>query len=219
MTPTNGIARVSPAANPRETYILARTSCRWIDKWYSDFMSNPEKILRELDRHLHGVVDLILYGRGALSLAFPDYEDWSSTMDIDVIIPTLMVETFDMNSDFWNGLEKTNSTLCDEGLYLTHLFLEEQVILSKDWRNHCKPIRLPGLRNLNLSRPAIEDLILTKMMRIDPQDRADIRKLAVYVPQQKNWADIFASAIVPDVPEIREAFNHNQEWFRSEVLG
>ncbi|MCC5850915.1 MAG: hypothetical protein JJU29_22735 [Verrucomicrobia bacterium] len=99
-------------------------------------MTNPEKILRELDRHLHGAVDLILYGRGALSLAFPDYVDWSSTMDIDVII----------------------------------------------------------IGN-------------------------DIRKLAVYVPQQKNWAEIFASAIIPNVPEIREAFKNNQEWFRHEVLG
>lgn len=70
-------------------------------------MTNPEKILRELDGHLQRPVTLILYGRGALSLAFPGLETWENTMDVDVIIPTIEVDSFDQNFDFWDAVAKT----------------------------------------------------------------------------------------------------------------
>ena len=179
-------------------------------------MTNPEKILRELDRHLHQPVSLILYGRGALSLAFPGLGAWESTMDVDVIIPTIEVDAFDQNFDFWDAVTRTNENLAAEGLYITHVFLEEQVILSKEWRNHCAPIFLPELKHLSISRPSTKDLILTKMMRIDPQDRDDIRELLAYAPRQENWVEIFDSATMPDIPEIKEAFRKNTEWFLEE---
>lgn len=180
-------------------------------------MTNPEKILRELDRNLHQSVSLILYGRGALALAFPGLEAWESTMDVDVIIPSIEVDAFDQNFDFWDAVTRTNETLAAEGLYLTHVFLEEQVILSKDWRNHCEPILLSGLKHLSMSRPSTKDLILTKLMRIDPQDRDDIRTLMAYIPRQENWSDIFASANIPDIPDIKEAFQKNTEWLLGEL--
>ncbi len=181
-------------------------------------MTNPEKILLELDKNLQNPVELILYGRAALSLAFLDGGDWAATMDVDVIIPNLSVAAFDQNLDFWKALEQTNSALESEGLYLTHVFLEEQVILSKEWRTRCVPIVMEGLKNLTVHRPSTEDLILTKMMRVDPQDREDILNLHQYVSQDIEWKSFFTSAVVPDIPEIQEAFFKNQEWFVEKVL-
>jgi hypothetical protein len=54
-------------------------------------------------------------------------------------------------------------------------------------------------------------VILTKMMRIDPQDFADIR----FLLQQERLdsaalQEAFQAANVPDITEIKEAFHHNQ---------
>lgn len=181
-------------------------------------MTNPEKILLELDKNLQNPVELILYGRAALSLAFLDGGDWAATMDVDVIIPNLSVEAFDQNLDFWKALEQTNRALESEGLYLTHVFLEEQVILSEEWKTRCIPIVMNGLKKLAVNRPSTEDLILTKMMRVDPQDRDDIRKLYGYVPHDIDWKSLFVCAKVPDIHEIQDAFLQNQEWFFEQVM-
>ena len=52
------------------------------------------------------------------------------------------------------------------------------------------------------------------MMRVDPQDRDD----ALLLVQQINaspadWQAWFDRARVPDVPEIRDAFEKNKLWF------
>ena len=64
--------------------------------------------------------------------------------------------------------------------------------------------------------PVPIDLALTKMMRIDPEDREDlsyvIRKTNLSVEQLKfNWE----GAICPELNEIKEAFIPPEEHFHS----
>jgi hypothetical protein len=123
-------------------------------------MNQPEKILRTLDSHLTRPTRLILYGRAALALGYqaPNLE-WFATMDVDAILPMLEMTT----------IELTNSQLEPTGLYITHLFTEDQVILAPTWLDKLVPIKLPSLEKLQLFRPSILDLMLTKMMRVAPQ--------------------------------------------------
>jgi len=59
--------------------------------------------------------------------------------------------------------------LSKEGLYLTHLFRESEVIIQPDWP--ARRVRLPlQLARLTVYRPATIDLVLTKMARADDQD-------------------------------------------------
>ena len=100
------------------------------------------------------------------------------------------------------------------GLYMTHIFLEEQIILTPDWFE--KTVLLDaGLSRLKIRRPSTLDLILTKMMRGDDADlleidfliKADIISLATLEAT-------FSIARVPDIPEIEEIFLRSQKAIR-----
>lgn len=76
---------------------------------------------------------------------------------------------------FWDALEAANKELEPSGLHMTHLFSDEQVILSSGWLERAVPIQLtPACLHLKLARPAGIDLLLTKMMRHAPQDLHDL---------------------------------------------
>lgn len=180
-------------------------------------MNHPEVILRTLDRHLGRPARLILYGRAALSLGFPDAPvEFAATMDVDAILPSIEMAAIEEDDDFWEALEKTNTELESDGLYMTHLFVEDQLILTPDWLDRLQPVHLKGLRHLRLHRPDTGDLILTKMMRVDPQDRDDIRFLMERMPGVP--IGLFLSrARIPDIPEIRDAFDQNCQWLRKQT--
>lgn len=177
-------------------------------------MNHPEIILRTLDRHLIAPVRLILYGRAALALGFPSPDpEHEATLDVDAILPLIETELIESNDQFWTALEETNRELEPQGLYITHLFGEDQVVLSRDWLEFLVPVELPGLRHLSLFRPSTTDLILTKMMRIDPQDRADILFLLDQgSPRLESVLISPESTQLPDVPEIISAFEANKKW-------
>lgn len=179
-------------------------------------MNHPEKILRILDSHLFQPTRLILYGRAALALGFRDVpSSFHTTLDVDAILPENEMSSIEADDQFWTAIEKTNDQLASTGLYITHLFTDSQVILSPDWLDHLEPITLPGLKHLQLFRPAIHDLILTKMMRVDPEDRSDIEfLLSPSAPDPSTLERLFASANVPDIPEIADAFRDNIQWLR-----
>ncbi len=42
---------------------------------------------------------------------------------------------------------------------MTHLFMESQVFLRRDWERHIVPVVRPVLRHLKLFRPATIDLV------------------------------------------------------------
>lgn len=176
-------------------------------------MNNPEKILRTLDGHLNQKMRLILYGRAALVLGYDQApQEFGATMDVDAILPEVEMTQLEANDDFWNALESTNQELESTGLYITHLFGDDQVILSPKWLDEIVPINYQ-LAQLQLYRPSTTDLILTKMMRVDPQDRSDIIFLLkqgdvdLAILNQK-----MKEAIIPHIPEIFEAFEENKQW-------
>jgi hypothetical protein len=110
---------------------------------------------------------------------------------------------------FWDALERTNKDLEPQGLYITHLFQEDQVFLRPDWESQIVPVLRPPTRWLRLFRPATVDLILTKMMRgNDPQDMEDVAFLVRHdgiTPEQMEPA--FARVRMPDIQELRDAFD------------
>jgi len=75
------------------------------------------------------------------------------------------------------------------------------------------------MRWLRLFRPATLDLILTKMMRgDDPQDMADIEFMIRHdrvTPDQAESA--IADTVIPDLAELREAFERAKPRVREMV--
>lgn len=177
-------------------------------------MNHPERILRTVDRHLTRPARLILYGRAALALGYhPPQPRFAATLDVDAILPSIEMESIENDDSFWDAISKTNDDLAGEGLYLTHLFVDHQVILRRDWLAHLSPINLHGLERLSLARPATEDLLLTKMMRIDPQDREDMEFLISHLDHPSEQVPaLLQEAVVPPIDEIREAFQANASW-------
>jgi hypothetical protein len=171
-------------------------------------MSNPLRILKTLDGNLALPAEITLFGRSALALGYsPAPRHFHNTQDVDGILPLAWLQPPEEHLDFWQAVQRTNVDLESDGLYLTHLFRETDVILQPDWMD--RRIRLDlNLSKLRAFRPAGIDLILTKMARADDDDLNDIR----FVLQKEKLTThqlviAFDSARVPEVPEIREIFN------------
>lgn len=178
---------------------LASRTCR---------VNNPLRILTTLDQNLASSAEFTLFGRAALALGYaqaPTY--FQNTQDVDGILPMAWLQPPDEHQDFWHAVQRTNAELESDGLYLTHLFREIDVILQPDWIS--RRLRLdPGLPKLTVFRPATIDLILTKMARGDEDDLQDIQFLLQQDSLTSNQLEIaFGNARVPDVPEIRELFH------------
>lgn len=84
--------------------------------------------------------------------------------------------------------------------------------------NKPEPIHLQDLEFLRLFRPSTDDLILTKMMRVDPQDRSDIEFLLDQTNLNPSALDVLLkNARIPEIPEIQEAFEANSSWLRNQL--
>lgn len=170
-------------------------------------MSNPLRILNALDKHLSIPSELTLFGRAALALGYsPSHSHFHNTQDVDGILPLAWLEPPDLHEDFWLALQRTNAELEPDGLYVTHLFRETDVILQPDWIVHRLQIDV-NMKRLTIFRPSTIDLILTKMARADDDDLQDIR----FLLGQEDFSrcqleSAFATARVPEVPEIRDIF-------------
>ena len=176
--------------------------------------SNPLRILETLDGFLKSPFELIVYGRSALAVGYPNPpSEFLATMDVDAILPSKDLQAIEANDDFWQAQDLVNQTFTDAGLYFTHLFVEKQVLLSSEWYANIVPLTAFRFKRLLLKRPSTHDLILTKMMRVDPQDRKDIQFLLRQ--SDFSWAGFRSCldrALCPDVPEIQDAFNKNAHW-------
>jgi hypothetical protein len=174
-------------------------------------MNNPLRILQTLDRHLARPTEITLFGRAALALGFAGGPTrFATTRDVDAILPLSWLEAEDQNLDFWEAQQRTNTELESEGLYITHLFREFEIILRPNWPTYRVGIELL-LSKLTVWRPAVLDLVLTKMARGDENDMDDIRFLLQQdqIPVH-DLQTAFAQARVPDVAEIRELFRAAQ---------
>lgn len=184
-------------------------------------MINAERILQSVDSRLKHEVSLVIYGRAAIALGFDNPpKEVTCSLDVDVIIPVSQASDFLNDANFWDAQEAANRELEKEGLYITHLFEADQVFLRREWEQHRVSVTRPATRWLRLFRPATLDLILTKMMRgDDPQDLADIAFLVrhdrITLAQIEN---AFIEAMVPDVEELRDAFERAKPKVRELVF-
>src|SRR5205085_368701 len=106
------------------------------------------RILQTLDRHLTQPTEITIFGRAAIALGFPNSPpDFAATHDVDAILPLQWLAAEDQNIDFWTAQQKTNAELEPEGLYITHLFREQDIILTPEWLTARVPLVL-GLRTL-----------------------------------------------------------------------
>lgn len=171
--------------------------------------NNPSEVLLALDRELDHEVSLVLYGRAALYLGFPDAPaEFGTTQDVDGIIRLSQLSELMDDDGFWEAQERANRILDPRGLYITHLFSEDQVFLRPDWEQYLAPIFQPKTRWLRLFRPHAVDLILTKMMRgNDSQDMEDVGFLVRKSGVTRAEMEIaFQQVRMPDIIELRDAF-------------
>jgi hypothetical protein len=175
-------------------------------------VNNPRTILQARDSNLEKETRVVLFGRAALALGFGEHgEPFGATQDVDAILPTVEMTRIEADSQFWSAIEKTNKQLESSGLYLSHLFTDQQVILTRDWLEKVVPIGSAGYRFLRLLRPSSLDLILTKMMRNDPEDIRDIQFILRHDRiNAAQLASALASAHQVDVPEIQGIFKKMQ---------
>lgn len=169
--------------------------------------TNARRILDTLDQLLDAKVELTLYGRAALHLGFPNApEEMAYSRDVDAVLYMGQAEELAETTNFWEALEKTNEALAADGLYISHLFEESQVILRASWRQARETV--PGTwAHLQIFRLADPDLLLSKLMRDDPQDLRDALTIASAEPMTLSEIEAaFAAAIVPRLAEIEEQF-------------
>jgi hypothetical protein len=173
-------------------------------------MTNAERIVSTLDSLLDHEVSLVIYGRAAVALGFthPPAEV-ANSLDVDVILRDSHTAALDADDQFWDSQAAVNTKLDREGLYMTHLFGEQQVFLRRQWESEILPVLRPPLKFLRLFRPATIDLILTKMMRgNDEQDMQDvdfmIRHDRITLSQIE---DAFRDAVIPEGVELNDAYD------------
>lgn len=168
---------------------------------------NALRILKELDERLDSQVELTLYGRAAIQLGFRDPpEDALLSMDVDAVFWLGQAEALNENSNFWEAVDQVNKALSRDGLYISHFFEENMVILRPAWREFRPRIEAP-LEHLTLYRLSDVDLLLSKLMRDDPQDQND----ALFIIDTGNLTmdEIrkgLDEARIPDIPELLEQF-------------
>lgn len=174
-------------------------------------MNNPLHVLQTLDSYLVRPAEITLFGRAAMVLGFKDAPaKFAATRDVDAILPLQWLAASDENLDFWQAQQKTNAQLEAEGLYITHLFRESEVILTPEWLTNRVAVSLE-LKHLSVFRPSSIDLVLTKMIRGDDNDLADIQFVLSKEPATADQLRAaFARARTPDVPEIRALFQNAQ---------
>lgn len=182
-------------------------------------MSNSLRLLKRLDELLDSSVELTLYGRAALELGFSNPKpEYSRSLDVDIVLWIGQAEELDRTGNFWDALEQLNKEFDADGLYISHLFEENQVILSPSWRNRRVEIHL-GCSRLKLFRLSDIDLFLSKLMRYDPTDLEDI--LFIIDSAKLSAGNIsleLNNAQIPDLPEIQEQFALCRNWLKVRSL-
>lgn len=177
---------------------------------------NPAQIIAEaLDRNLKLPTEVVVFGAAALLLdrKFAVRMGGRTTNDIDIIIPANRELKVNADREFWRALETTNRELEPSGLYITHIFPEREVALTPEWKQHTVPLHQEKLTKLNLLRPRMLDLVISKMGRGDAQDVADVRSM-LRLHRDVTGLEITAAQIAEaakraSVPTVyREIFPH-----------
>jgi len=131
-------------------------------------------IVEALARHVSSPVDLVLFGGGAMVLA---YRSQRSTEDLDILIDESQLRIY-ADHGFGDVIEATNRELEPRGFYIRHLWSPAQEVLVQGWQERLTPIEA-WWGNPLLQFRAISpiDMIASKLPRFDEIDREDIRFL------------------------------------------
>ena len=142
-------------------------------------MNTAQRIVAVMDRHLADNTEVIVFGSAALLLdvRYAPHLIARATNDVDIIIPADREVKMDADRGFWHAIESANKELEPEGLYITHIFPEREVVLTPEWKQHVVTLENFGLNKLRLMRPRVLDLIISKMGRGDAQDMEDVHSL------------------------------------------
>jgi hypothetical protein len=62
-----------------------------------------------------------------------------AAQDVDGIIRVSQLDALVEDLSFWDAIDRTNHKLEPKGLYITHLFQEDQVFLRPDWEQFTFP--------------------------------------------------------------------------------
>lgn len=155
-----------------------------------------ELILQALDRHLEGPGTIRLLGGAALILG---YDLDRSTEDVDLLQDDVEVRALIETAEFGVALEATNRELEPQGLYLTHIWGPEQLILSSGWRARCRTLTLASLQKLGLEVLGPADLLISKLARADDGDLRDMEFLLSRHTTVAEVEALLPSIVVPDV--------------------
>ncbi|NCC62170.1 MAG: hypothetical protein EOM12_14800 [Verrucomicrobiae bacterium] len=168
---------------------------------------NALKILKEVDCRMDKRIDLTLYGRAAIQLGYRNPpKDTLLSLDVDAIFWNGQAEWLNEQTLFWDVIEQVNQCLASDGLYISHFFTEDQVILKSNWKENRLKLDLP-FEMLEVYRLSDIDLLLSKLMRDDPQDLQD----ALFIIQashltERQIREAMKSARIPEVADIQEQY-------------
>lgn len=181
-------------------------------------MSNSTKLLKRLDELLDAPIELTIYGRAALELGFPNPKpEYGRSMDVDIVLWLGQAEELAASGNFWLALEQLNREFSTDGLYISHLFDESQIILSPCWRERRNHIAL-NLKKIRLFRLSDMDLLLSKLMRYDPADLEDVRFIIDSAHlRPDDISHELNNARIPDIEEIKEQFELSKKWLHSSL--
>ena len=85
-------------------------------------------IVSTLDGLLDHEVSLMAYGRASIALGFNVVpEAVGRSLDLDVILRFSCAAELDADDQFWSAQAEVNERLEKQGLYMTHMFEEDQV--------------------------------------------------------------------------------------------
>jgi hypothetical protein len=155
-----------------------------------------ELILETLDGHLHGPGTIRLLGGAALILG---YGLDRATEDVDLLQDDAEMRALIDTAEFGEALAATNADLEPRGLYLTHIWGPEQLILASEWRARCRPVTLASLKKLHLEVLGPDDLIISKLARADDGDLRDMEFLLSRHTTVNEVEEILPSIVVPAV--------------------
>jgi hypothetical protein len=163
-------------------------------------MRNSEFILATVDKCLSRrlPVTLHLLGGAALDLVY-NIERFSE--DVDCFCSLTEAWVFD-SDEFHNALATANAALEPHGLYLTHVFDEDELVHLPDWTSRLTnpPPAAPVFQHFAYDAVSAEDIILSKITRFDEKDRMDIQDLMRTRAITADRIDqLIASVVVPDV--------------------
>jgi hypothetical protein len=163
-------------------------------------MRNSEFILRALDQCLPRRIGISLHllGGGALDLV---YGIARFSEDVDCVCTLAEAHTMD-SEEFQNALEKANDLVEPQGLYLTHIFDEDELVHLPDWTSRLTPppSDAPTFRHFDYDAVSAEDIILSKLTRFDEKDRLDVEDLMRARAITREMIDLLIpTVVVPDV--------------------